>query len=66
MIRAKRRKEKENNVLEKYNIRSSADAFRLINDPNTPDGDREKIEKLYVGDQQDPVSEKAQSDSKEE
>lgn len=47
IIRAKRKKDKRKNVIEKYNIRTAADAFRLLQDPNIPENDREKIEELY-------------------
>ncbi|ELR73663.1 hypothetical protein C900_02067 [Fulvivirga imtechensis AK7] len=49
MIRAKRKKDKRENVIEKYNIRTPADAFRLLQDHSLPDNDRKKIERLYRG-----------------
>lgn len=48
MIRAKRKKEKASNVIDKYNIRSASDAFRLIQDQTIPEEDRDKIERLYT------------------
>ncbi|UII28391.1 hypothetical protein LVD15_08170 [Fulvivirga maritima] len=48
-IRAKRKKEKASSVIEKYNIQSRSDAFRLLQDPNIPETDRIKIEQLYQG-----------------
>lgn len=50
MIRKKRKQEKENSVIERYNIKSPADAFRLLQDNTIPDEDRAKIEVLYKGD----------------
>lgn len=47
MIRAKRKKDKRDNVIEKYNIRTPADAFRLLQDPDVPEDDLKKIEELY-------------------
>jgi len=49
VIRAKRKKEKRESMIEKYNIKSSSDAFRLIQDPDIPEEDRQKIETLYKG-----------------
>lgn len=51
VIRKKRKQEKETNVIEKYNIRTSSDAFRLIQDTSLPEEDRRKIEALYKGDE---------------
>ncbi|MBL6447391.1 hypothetical protein JMN32_13815 [Fulvivirga sp. 29W222] len=47
MIRAKRKKDKRDNVIEKYNIRTPADAFRLLQNPDLPEDDLRKIEELY-------------------
>ncbi|MTI26428.1 hypothetical protein [Fulvivirga kasyanovii] len=47
MIRAKRKKDKRESVIEKYNIRTPADAFRLLQNPDLPDEDLKKIEELY-------------------
>lgn len=47
VIRAKKKEEKENNVLLKYNINSPADAFKKMNDMSIPEADRLEIEKLY-------------------
>ena len=49
MIRKKRRQEKENSVMERYDIKTPADAFRLLQDNSIPDEDRAKIEQLYKG-----------------
>lgn len=49
VIRAKRKKEKENSVIEKYNIKTSGDAFKLMNDMDLPEADRLEIERLYQG-----------------
>lgn len=49
MIRKKRRHDKEHSVIEKYNIRSSGDAFRLLQDPEISEEDRKEIERLYKG-----------------
>lgn len=49
MIRKKRRHDKEHSVIEKYNIRSSGDAFRLLQNPEIPEEDRKEIEGLYRG-----------------
>ncbi|MEM6359766.1 MAG: hypothetical protein AAF149_12395 [Bacteroidota bacterium] len=49
IIRKKRRQEKENSVIERYNIKSPADAFRLLQDNSIPQEDRDKIEVLYKG-----------------
>ena len=42
-----RKKEKENNVLLKYNIDSRQRAWQLMADPSIPEEDREKIKALY-------------------
>ncbi len=47
IIRARRKREKENNVLEKYDIRNAADAFKRMNDMSIPEEDRMEIERLY-------------------
>lgn len=49
VIRNKRKRDKENSVIEKYKIRNSSDAFRLLQDPDIPEADRSKIEALYKG-----------------
>ncbi len=50
VIRKKKREDKKNSIIEKYNIKSPADAFRLIQDTSIPEEDRQKIETLYKGD----------------
>ncbi len=52
LIRAKKKKDKENSVIEKYNIKSAGQAWNLINDPETPEDDRIEIEKIYQGENQ--------------
>ena len=42
-----RKKQRENDILLKYDIKSRHDAWKVIADPETPEEDREKIEKLY-------------------
>jgi hypothetical protein len=48
-IRARRKNDKENSVIEKYNIKSAGDAFRLLNNPEIDEADRAEIERLYNG-----------------
>lgn len=50
IIRAKRKKDKRENVIEKYNIRTPADAFRLLQNHDLPKDDLKKIEELYQKD----------------
>ena len=52
LIRAKKKKDKENSVIEKYNIKSAGQAWNLINDPETPEADRIEIENIYQGENQ--------------
>ena len=49
MTRRKIKREKENSVVAKYNIESSGDAWKLINDLDIPEEDRHKIEEIYKG-----------------
>lgn len=49
ITRIKIKKERANSIVEKYDIRSSGDAWRLLNDQEIPEEDRLKIEKLYQG-----------------
>lgn len=49
LARKKRRQEQENSVIHKYNIKTSGDAFRLLQDPEIPEEDRDKIQELYNG-----------------
>ena len=46
-LRRKNKKMKEEDVLYKYNIRSRADAWRTLADPDLPENDREKIREIY-------------------
>jgi len=47
LIRKKKKLDKENNMIAKYNIKSSGDAWKLINDLTIPEEDRLKIEEFY-------------------
>jgi hypothetical protein len=47
VIRARKKKLKSESVIERYDIHSRADAWKLLSDPNLPVPDREKIKKLY-------------------
>jgi len=49
MTRIKIKKERANSVIEKYNIKSSGDAWRVLNDLDVPEKDRDKIEEIYKG-----------------
>jgi len=51
MTRRKIKKERANSILERYNIRTSGDAWRVINNLEIPEEDRHKIEELYSGDE---------------
>lgn len=42
-----RKKEKENNVLVKYDINTRQKAWQLLADPSIPDDDKVKIRELY-------------------
>ena len=47
-IKAKKKKLTAPSELEKkYNIQTRSDAWKLLNNPDLPDGDRKKIEVLY-------------------
>ncbi|WP_425390104.1 hypothetical protein [Ekhidna sp.] len=47
MARRIRKREKENNVLLKYNIKTRQKAWQLLADPDIPDGDKRKIREYY-------------------
>ncbi len=47
-----RKKEKENNVLLKYNINTRQEAWKLMADPSTPEEDKAKIKKIYDGEEE--------------
>lgn len=47
LIRWKKKKDKQENVLLKYNINTPADAWKCLNDPKIPDEDKEKIQEYY-------------------
>ena len=42
-----RKREKENSVIEKYNIDSRQKAWQLLADPELPEEDRKQIRELY-------------------
>jgi len=52
LIRA-RKKQFKSSVIGKYNIKSSGDAWRLLNDPSIPEVDRLEIEKFYKGEREE-------------
>lgn len=45
--RRMRKREKENSVIEKYDINSRQKAWQLMGDVSIPEEDREKIKALY-------------------
>lgn len=47
-----RKREKENSVIEKYNIDSRQKAWQLMGDNAIPEEDREKIKALYEGEEE--------------
>ncbi|WP_462252880.1 hypothetical protein [Ekhidna sp.] len=47
MSRRIRKRERENNVLLKYNINSRQKAWQLLADPNIPEEDKAKIQAYY-------------------
>ena len=49
VIRARNKKMKKEDVIEKYAIKTPGDAFELMNNPEIPEEDRIKIEKIYRG-----------------
>ncbi len=51
MGRRIRKREKESNVLLKYNINSRQRAWQLLADPSIPEEDKEKIKKIYDGEE---------------
>ena len=44
-----RKKERENNVLLKYNITTRQQAWQLMSDQSIPEEDRKKIQEIYEG-----------------
>ena len=42
-----RKRDKENSVLERYGIKSRADAWRTLSKPDLPENDRKELERLY-------------------
>lgn len=53
MGRRIRKREKENSIIERYNINSRQRAWQLIADPETPEEDRVKIRALYDGESEE-------------
>lgn len=49
LIRYKKKMDKKNNVLDKYDIKSAKDAWNVLSDPELPEEDREKIQSIYEG-----------------
>jgi len=47
VIRARKRKNRSEDVLFKYNIESRSDLWKRLNDPSIPEEDRKKLDKLY-------------------
>ncbi len=47
VIRARKKKLKSESIIERFDITSRADAWKLLSDPNLSVPDREKIKKLY-------------------
>ena len=47
--RKMRKKQRENDILFKYEINTRHDAWKVIADPDTPEEDRKKLEELYNG-----------------
>ena len=42
-----RKKEKQENVLLKYNINTRSEAWKLLNDPDVPEEDKARIQKIF-------------------
>ncbi|WP_370089006.1 hypothetical protein [Ekhidna sp.] len=51
MARRIRKREKENNVLLKYNIDSRQRAWQLLGDQSVPEEDKRKIQEYYDGEE---------------
>jgi uncharacterized protein YneF (UPF0154 family) len=47
--RRMKKKNREHNVIDKYDIRTPRDAWKLMGDQSIPEEDRKKIETLYHG-----------------
>jgi len=47
LIRYKKKLDKKNNVLLKYDINTQKDAWDCLNNPNIPDEDKTKIQEYY-------------------
>ena len=47
ITRKKMKKEKSESLIEKYNIKTPGDVWRLLNDPNIPEEDRIKLQELH-------------------
>lgn len=48
LIRYKKKMDKKNNVLLKYDINTQKDAWECLNNPNIPDEDKAKIQEYYT------------------
>jgi len=48
LIRYKKKMDKKNNVLMKYDINTPKDAWECLNNPNIPESDKEKIQEYYA------------------
>ncbi len=47
VIRQKKKQMKENDILGKFGISSRSDLFRMLQDPDLSEEDREKLQKIY-------------------
>ena len=47
LIRWKKKKDREENVLYRYDINSPADAWKCLNNPDIPEDDKAKIQEYY-------------------
>lgn len=47
VIRQKKKQMRKNDILLKYGISSRSDLFRMLQDPELSDDDREKLQKIY-------------------
>jgi hypothetical protein len=49
VIRFKKKQDRKNNVLLKYDINTPKDAWECLNDPKIPDDEKVKIQEYYAG-----------------
>ena len=47
IIRQKKKQMKKNDILGKFGISSRSDLFRMLQDPELSEEDREKLQKIY-------------------